>query len=485
VSDEPERGLWRVDVRPDGARVRELVGPDHPVIGPLAALVEAELRSHIARVTLGVPGARVDLSRLDESAFSIAEEVDYYFELVERPDAQPTPAAARGAAVEVAPDEPGPTVADAVAGQLWTDLVVGMYGVSRDELDDDAVDAVVRSITAAIDERYVARAREERLQAAGGVSALPWGLFVLGVRRSGTTLLRVMLDRHPDLAVPDESYFIPQLARRHRGEKLDVEAFVDDLRRLPTLVEWGLSPDAVATRLEADMHPGQAIAAVFQAYAEERGKSSWGDKTPLYMEHLPLLERLFPVASHVHLIRDGRDAALSFLSVPEGIMTEGWGHPRDVAGFACQWATEVRAARALGDRRPYLEVRYEELVVDPERELRRVCRFLGLEYDAGMLGYVGQTESARKAHQQRLNEPPRVGVRDWRTEMSPADVAAFEAVAGDLLDELGYEVSTRGHGARQLAAYRVKTSAWRGVGALTQRSPLWRRRHGLLQTPGV
>jgi Sulfotransferase family len=312
-------------------------------------------------------------------------------------------------------------------------------------------------------------------------------LIVLGVRRSGTTLLRVMLDRSRSLAVPDESYFVPQLARRHRGQ-VDPAAFVDDLRRLPTLVEWGLSPDAVAPGLRPGMTTGDAIAFVFEAYAAERGKARWGDKTPLYMQYLPLLERLFPRALYVHLIRDGRDAATSFLEVPEGIMTAGWGHPRDAAGFAAQWATEVRAARELGARvgaARYLEVRYEELVAAPGEELRRVCAFAGVEYDDGMLGYVGRTDSARKDHQKRLDEPPRVGVRDWRTEMPAAEVAAFEATAGDLLHELGYPVSTPGTDRRRLAAYEAKTRAWRAVGALTQRSPLWRRRHAILQKPGV
>ena len=67
-----------------------------------------------------------------------------------------------------------------------------------------------------------------------------------------------------------------------------------------------------------------------------------------------------------------------------------------------------------------------------------------------MLGYVGATDSARKKHQQRLNEPPRVGVRDWRTDMAPADVAAFESVAGDLLHELGYETTRPGHDRRRV-----------------------------------
>ena len=178
------------------------------------------------------------------------------------------------------------------------------------------------------------------------------------------------------------------------------------------------------------------------------------------MQYLPLLEQLFPDARFVHLVRDGRDAALSFLSVPAGIMTEGWGHPRDAAGFACQWATEVRAARELGRRvgtARYLEVGYEALVAEPEAGLRGICAFLGLAYDEAMVDYAGKTESARKEHQQRLNEPPRVGVRNWRTEMAPADVAAFEAVAGDLLHELGYEATTRGHDGRRLAAYRARS----------------------------
>ena len=308
-------------------------------------------------------------------------------------------------------------------------------------------------------------------------------MIVLGVRRSGTTLLRVMLDRNPELAVPDESYFVPQLARRHRTP-VDPAAFVDDLRRLPTLVDWGLSPASVQARLRPGMTTGEAIAAVFAAYAAERGKARWGDKTPLYMQHLDLLERLFPDARFVHLIRDGRDAALSFLSVPAGLMTEGWGHPQDAAGFACQWATEVASARELGARvggQRYRELRYEALVADPEGELRAVCAFAGLEFDPAMLDYVGQTDSARKAHQQRLNEPPRQGVRDWRTEMSETDRHAFEEVAGALLAELGYEVETRGTARGKLAAYRLRTGAWRGVGALVQRSPLWSRRHPPLQ----
>ena len=310
-------------------------------------------------------------------------------------------------------------------------------------------------------------------------------LLVLGVRRSGTTLLRVMLDRNPELAVPDESYFVPQIADRHRG-RIDVEAFVDDLRRLPTLLDWGVEPGDVRVRLRPGATVADGVRAVYETYAAKAGKPRWGDKTPMYMQHLGLLERLFPDALFLHLVRDGRDACLSFLAVPPGIMTEGWGHPRDAAGFACQWRIEVDAARALGRRissRRYLELRYEELVAEPEPALRAICAFAGLPYDAGMLDYAGRVDVSGKPHQTSLTRAPTPGLRDWRSGMPPGDVAAFERIAGDVLAGLGYELATRAatppdtRARVALASYRARVSAWNGAAAALRRSPLWRRRH--------
>jgi hypothetical protein len=304
--------------------------------------------------------------------------------------------------------------------------------------------------------------------------------LILGVRRSGTTLLRVMLDRHSELAVPDESYFVPQLADRHL-RRVDPDAFVDDLRRLNTLAEWDVPLEKVRARLSPAMAIGAAIGTVYAVYAEERGKRRWGDKTPMYMQNLRLLEKLFPDARFVHLIRDGRDAALSFLELPAGLVTETWMHPRTPAEFACQWRTEVSAARRLGQRvgSRYLEVRYEELVGDVEGVLRRICDFAGLGYEATMVDYAGNVDVSAKPHQQRLRQPPTQGVRDWRTQMSPTDVAAFEHVGGDLLRKLGYQTSQDVDVAGRLrrATYVTRALAWRGASFALRRSLLWRRRH--------
>jgi hypothetical protein len=311
-------------------------------------------------------------------------------------------------------------------------------------------------------------------------------LLVLGVARSGTTLLRVILDRSPGIAIPEESRFVPLLARRHRG-RVDPDRFRDDLRRIPALRRWGLDPESIV--IEPGSSAAAAIAAVFEAYAAMQGKPRWGDKTPMYMRHLSLLERLFPDAQYVHLIRDGRDAAVSFLAMPEGTYTRTWAHPSTPAGFACQWRTEVEAARALGarvGRSRYCEVRYEELVADPERAVRAISDFAELSFERSMLEYAGSVDVSEKPHHQGLREPPTAGRRDWRRELSPADARAFEAIAGDLLADLGYELSgpslvrRTARASASLRWYRARITAWDAAAALMQRSPLWRSRHAPL-----
>ena len=318
-------------------------------------------------------------------------------------------------------------------------------------------------------------------------------LILLGVSRSGTTLLRVILDRSPGIAIPDESFFLPLLARRHR-RRVDTVRFVDDLSRIPTLRAWGLEPSEIAPRLDSGMSTGEAIAAIFEVYAQKQGKPRWGDKTPMYMRHLPLLEHLFPDAQYVHLIRDGRDAAVSFLRMPEGTFTRTWAHPESAAEFACQWRIEVEDARALGRRvgpSRYFEARYEELVAEPESTVRAICAFAELPFEPAMLDYAGAVDVSAKPHQQRLLQSPTTGVRDWRAELDPADVRAFEAIAGPLLAELGYplvDLPPRQPDAKaraRLTWYRARLAAWNASAAAVQRSPLWRRRHPSLAPPAA
>ncbi len=303
-------------------------------------------------------------------------------------------------------------------------------------------------------------------------------VVVLGVSRSGTTLLKAMLDANSQLAIPSESYFIPQLWDRH-GEHPEREAFVEDLRRLPKIREWGVDPAEVARRLPERPSFSEAIQAIYRCYADSKGKPRFGEKTPLYMQHLDVLERAFPDAAYVHIVRDGRDAALSMLAMKRRPRFN-LARPRGLGDFACAWRTEVLAARRFGGSHRYLELRYEDLVAEPEARLREVCEFLELEYEPAMLEYHRRDDPVDADHP-RLAQPPVRDVRAWRQEMRPQDAELFEAIAGDLLAELGYERAhpqpgRRARAAAERASYAARRGLWSHTLPLVRKSPLWRLR---------
>ena len=309
-------------------------------------------------------------------------------------------------------------------------------------------------------------------------------VVVLGVSRSGTTLLKQMLDRHPRLAIPTESYFLPQLWDRH-GERPGREAFLADLDRLARLRDWGIGRAEVDERLPATPTFAEAIQAIYRAYADSRGKPRFGDKTPSYMQRLDVLARAFPDALYVHLIRDGRDAALSFLALTRKARFNP-ARPRSVGSFAAQWRREVEDARRFGRERVagrYLEMGYGDLVADPEGTLGAACEFLGLEFDTAMLDYHREIDAGTLRDHPRLAEPPTAGLRSWRKEMGPRQLALFEAVAGELLGDLGYErayptvsARTRARGAFQRALFAARLKLWETALGLVRKSPIWRLR---------
>jgi hypothetical protein len=312
----------------------------------------------------------------------------------------------------------------------------------------------------------------------------PAPIVVLGVSRSGTTLLKEMLDRHSRVAIPSESYFIPQLWDRH-GPHPDREAILADLERVARVREWGVTAADVRGRLPAEPSFAQVVDAVYATYADAHGKARFGDKTPAYMQHLGLLDRVWPDAQYVHIVRDGRDAALSFVAMRRRPRFN-WARPRGLGDFACQWDLEIGAARRFAStaaRGRYLELRYEELVAEPERCLREICDFLELDFEPAMLEYHRGLDASTLQDHPRLAQPPTTGVRNWRREMAQRDVERFEAIAGARLAELGYQrafpVPSRAARARasvEEAVFRTRLTSWGGALALVRRSPAWRLR---------
>jgi hypothetical protein len=275
-------------------------------------------------------------------------------------------------------------------------------------------------------------------------------LFVVGCPRSGTTLLRRMLDAHPELAITPETHWIPRSLEHGTGvtpEGFATEELVSNLLASPKFRRTGIGRSELESLLEtgAPVPYADFVRGFFDLYGRIEGKPLVGDKTPGYVRRLPLLHELFPNARLVHLIRDGRDVALSALGWRRasklGARLSTWNaHPVPTA--AHWWERQVRLGREAGESLgsdTYYEVRYEALIADPAGEAESLCAFLGLPFDAAMLRFhEGRRRREPGLSAKKAWLPPTPGLRDWRKEMSAEDVERFEAVAGDLLDELGY-----------------------------------------------
>ena len=261
--------------------------------------------------------------------------------------------------------------------------------------------------------------------------------FIVGSARSGTTLLRLMLNAHPQVAVPPESRFICEFWTGARD--VDVSDYLTKLASHKRYQMWDLPVHTVRTEMgDRDrISYAEAIDATFTAWARVHGKPRWGDKTPRYVECMPLILDLFPDAAFIHLIRDGRDVALSYADVPFG--------PKTVGKAAALWARRVRTGMEQGramEEGHYIEMIYEDLVEDPQGEIKTLCEFIRLGFEPDMLNYTEKARSAMLSTAGELNphvsEKPHA-VRTWQDEMRPEHVEIFEAVAGDVLSELGYE----------------------------------------------
>ena len=289
------------------------------------------------------------------------------------------------------------------------------------------------------------------------MSQAPFPFFV-GCGRSGTTLVRALVDAHPDMAIPPESHFVVAEAPRG-GAAFDPAAFVSALAASDRFALWELDRDAVAGAVRGAADYPDAVRATFALWARRQGKARYGDKTPGYVVHLPVIAGLFPEAVVVHVVRDGRDVAASFVEL-------GWAGTAEEA--ALHWRLRVsrgrQAGRALAPGR-YHELRYEDLVADPERTLRALCEAIALPFSPAMVDHraeaaeVARTTSHPEYHR-HLAEPVTADLRDWRHDLDPSTLARIELLAAPVLAGLGYEPSGVRPSARDRAAAAGHRARW-------------------------
>ena len=280
--------------------------------------------------------------------------------------------------------------------------------------------------------------------------------FIVGVPRSGTTLLRLMLDAHPELAIPPETHFIAEFIQ-WGAARISAECFGQFVVQSERWEDFHLSAPEFLDALKA-LQPftrSAGLRCFYRLYARRFNKTRWGDKTPFYCLRMRAIQALLPEAHFVHIIRDGRDA---FLSENRTWWAEG---NLDIGVHAKFWKDTIAATRRNARFcNHFLELRYEDLLREPSRTLKKVCEFLKLPYRPEMLRYhdsaparlrelgdlfepdgtvVATKAERRKIHKlaHRPPDPSRAGC--WRKEMSRAAQTTYASVAGKMLQDLGYE----------------------------------------------
>ncbi|KAB7627881.1 sulfotransferase family protein [Alkalilimnicola sp. S0819] len=279
-------------------------------------------------------------------------------------------------------------------------------------------------------------------------------LFIVGMPRSGTKLLRTLVNRHSQVGLPEyESHFIPFYARSGLNwERLrDPQRFHRFHRRIARS-NFGRGLGAELPSAERwrgavrEWSCAGVMEALFRLFAQARGKRIWGDKTPLYLRELPLLSTLYPGARFVHIVRDVRDYCLSARAA--------WGkHPLRAAQ---RWHDDVAACRRagaeLGPAR-YLELRYEDLLTDPERLMRRLSAFLGLPYEPATTVPDKDAENLGAARGARRIVSGNTA--KWRSAMSAREIARIEAICAPVLRDCGYPLGHHRGPARRVSRLRL------------------------------
>ena len=285
-------------------------------------------------------------------------------------------------------------------------------------------------------------------------------VFIFGMPRSGTTLLRLMLSSHPNFCIPPECLFFVRLESKYSKLKdlsNKIDDFVEDIFSADErFKEWNIKPEQLKASLanhdSEQLNYSAAMAIVYQTYLQQFAPSAkvWGDKNPAHIFHIETILKYFPKARLVLIIRDPRSVYASL--------------KRNEVKFPGDWKSSCRAnvvavtkqcenllrvlARAKNDQKFYT-ISYEKLVESPESELKGLCSWLGEEFNPVMLEFYKKNAKDKLVpsrelgwHAMTLKPVAKARIDGWKNELSNSELAALEVLNRKNMEQLGYQCLT-------------------------------------------
>jgi hypothetical protein len=269
-------------------------------------------------------------------------------------------------------------------------------------------------------------------------------IFIVGMPRSGTKLLRELLNQHSEVSIPRaETNFLPYFAKNFYkygdlSNRSNFNRFYYDISRTTffsyiagakqiwDIEQWYKSVEAT------DFSISSVLSAFYELHAKNEQKSIWGDKTPSHIGQIPLIKTLFPSSKIIHIYRDVRDYCLS--------MRKAWG--KNIYRASERWVEDIercqRDGSAVGSN-SYLELQYETLIDNTEKEIRKVCDFCNIQFEKQMIvpRYAVEKVGDAKGHFKVLKG----NYNKWKKQLTPKEVRKIEEISGSLMNSLGYSVT--------------------------------------------
>jgi len=276
-------------------------------------------------------------------------------------------------------------------------------------------------------------------------------IFIVGMDRSGTTLMSALLDAHPRIAIAPETWFMSHWYAPHAGldlrDRLSLEQVLARGIAHDFFPHLGIDAAALTREVLGGGDPTFAgiFAAMMRAYAGRFGKARWGEKTPHHYRHARVLLDWYPGVRLIFMVRDPRAVYASFARTPYG---HAWTDKQ-----AREWSDYIWLTRQLTSDPRVLAVRYEDLAERPGETLGAVCSFIGEEFTPAMLDRstaVHRLEGHdgwRLDHERKAIEPiTTASVNAWQDKLAPYQIAIIEHYAGELMESLGYRRTSPGLG---------------------------------------
>lgn len=279
-------------------------------------------------------------------------------------------------------------------------------------------------------------------------------IFIIGNPRSGTSLLRIMLHNHSQIGIPPESHFFLWLEEKYQNWSLNqLESYLTDLYNSTKFETWQINKtDLKSFILEYEPQSyAQLNSLVYYFYSREKNKhiQYWGDKNKLWKEKLTTTLNYYPNARYIHLIRDGRDVACSFRELGAKKMESRYAPklPTDISQIAEKWHTNISTIYNFQKRlnpQNTITIRYEDLLMNTESELKKICTFLKINFESNMLlFYLNKKEEIEPTEfyqwKEKLTSPPDVNnIGKYKEQLTKEEIEIFDSIAKNELKTFNY-----------------------------------------------